>query len=226
MRPGHSTTTQRAGNFTLVELLVVMVIVIMLMAATIPAVMKLSSSSGVEAGARMVGAQLRLARQEAITRRRFVAVVFPTTNTTGGDTVAYTAFRPCYVRSTGGSFVFDEWVPNVDWTFCPVGAVIAEVDLDGPSTGSPPDFADGTISQVDDSSPSNPDFGFSSSVRAVVFRPAGRLAAFGNRNVTLVEGAMPMGATTPTIKQPKNWINIQVNQFTGRVTYERPEDIL
>jgi len=215
----------RATTFTLVELLTVMVIVAVLMAVAIPTMLKITSGSSVEAASRMIGAQLRLARQEAITKRKYVAVLFPTVASTDGDEVAYVGFRPCYIENQTGTYVFDGWVSNVSWHFASVGALVREVDADQPSGGSPPDFTDNTFTTVINSSPADPDFTFSQPVRAIVFRPSGRLADAGERNVTIVEGAMPEGAASPMIKQASNWINIEVNQYTGRVRFQRPEDL-
>ena len=68
-------TAVRSVPFTLVELLTVMLIVGILLAVTVPAIVRLSSGSSVEAASRMVGSQLRLARQEAITKRKNDAVL-------------------------------------------------------------------------------------------------------------------------------------------------------
>ncbi len=63
--------------FTLTELLVVMMIMGIMMGLVLAPFGKLLSGSGVDAGARMLSAQLRLARQYAITQRKKVAVVMP-----------------------------------------------------------------------------------------------------------------------------------------------------
>ena len=226
-----STAVQRVP-FTLIELLTVMVIAAILLAVTVPVIVKITSGSSVEAGARMVGAQLRLARQEAITKRKYVAVLFPTVNS-GTDAVAWVGFRPCIVINDSGIWRFDKWVENVPWSYVPTGAVMAEADDDFTSGTPPqPDLLDGTTTTV---SPPNPvptpnPFGFTGAVRAVVFRPAGRLASGTQRGVTLVEGAIVPGtssfdpANPANVRNRSNWINIKVNQFTGRVSFGRPEN--
>ncbi len=213
-------TAVRSIPFTLVELLTVMLIVGILMAVTVPALIKVTSGSSVEAASRMIGSQLRLARQEAISKRKTIALLFPTVNPTTGEATAYVGFRPCIVtRATSGTadYVWQEWVPNATWSFTPVGAVAAEVDQDGaPVTGVPSPPVDDTITAVG----SVPDF--AADMRAVVFKPSGQIAGSLQRYVTLVEGAMAPGAAAPLIKNSKNWIDINVNQYTGRVTYKRP----
>ncbi len=213
-------TAVRSVPFTLVELLTVMLIMGILLAVTVPAVIKITSGSSVEAASRMVGSQLRLARQEAITKRKTIAVLFPTAST-ATDPVAYVGFRPCIVeRATSGTadYTWLGWVQNTTWSFVPVGAVLAEVDQDGTrSTGGavPVPPVDNTITTVG----SVP--GFAADTRAIVFKPSGQIGASLQRFVTLVEGAVPTGSATPVIKNRTNWIDINVNQFTGRVTYQR-----
>jgi prepilin-type N-terminal cleavage/methylation domain-containing protein len=210
-------TTVRSVPFTLIELLTVMLIVGILLAVTVPVLVKITSGSSVEAASRMVGSQLRLARQEAISKRKTVAVLFPTVNSDGGDATAYVAFRPCIVSRVAGTYVWQEWVTNAAWSFAPIGAVVAEVDGDGaPVTGvpSPPvDDSPITVGSVPD---------YTADVRAIVFKASGQVGGSLQRYVTLVEGALPTGAATPLIKNGKNWIDINVNQYTGRVTYKRP----
>jgi prepilin-type N-terminal cleavage/methylation domain-containing protein len=214
-------TTVRGVPFTLIELLTVMLIVGILLAVTVPVLVKITSGSSVEAASRMVGSQLRLARQEAISKRKTVAVLFPTANSATGDATSYVAFRPCIVtRATSGTadYVWQEWVTNAAWSFAPIGAVVAEVDGDGaPATGVPSPPVDDppiiTIGSVP---------GYALDVRAIVFKASGQVGGSLQRYVTLVEGALPTGAATPLIKNGKNWIDINVNQYTGRVTYKRP----
>ena len=211
--------TQRAAvhgqRFTLVELLTVMVIMAILLAVTVPVIIKVTSGSSVEAASRMVGAQLRLARQEAIVRRKSVAVLFPTVDLSSTEKTGYAAFRSCVLKA--GSYEFDSWVPNTVWSYAPVGAVIAEADMDGGTGASaPPDLVDDDgaskvwVSTVP---------GFASDVRAVVFRPSGKLAT-PQRTVTVVEGAA--AGSTWTHKNDANWVNVDLNQYTGRVTFVRP----
>jgi prepilin-type N-terminal cleavage/methylation domain-containing protein len=222
-------TAVRSVPFTLIELLTVMLIVGILLAVTVPIIVKLSSGSSVDAGARMIGAQLRLARQEAITKRQPVAVLFPTVDS-GADKVAYVGFRACFVTNDSGTWRFDKWVQNLPWTYVPANAYIAEADDDYLSGTPPkPDLveggANGTITTVSPlATPPTPDpFVFTNPVRAVVFRAAGRLTST-QRGVTLVEGAIAPGTTTPVTKNAGNWVTLEVNQFTGRVSFSTPEN--
>jgi len=213
--------------FSLVELLTVMVIAAVLLAVSVPVVLKLTSGSSVEAAARMLGAQLRLARQEAITTRKNIAVVLPTVDC-GSDPTAYIGFRPCVVFNDGGTWRFDKWVANAAWSYVPAGACIAEADDDGPTAAAPqPDLIDrpGGFTTVSPPAAGPGAFLFTVPVRAIVFKPSGRLTSL-QRDVTIVEGAIPPGATTPLFTNQRNWVHIEVNQYTGRVRFIRPEDPL
>ncbi len=230
MRDEHThPAALRKACFSLIELLTVMVLLGVLMAVAVPVALKLTSGSSVEAAARVLGAQLRLARQEAITARKPIAVLLPTEHFSAEHQTAYVGFRPCFVtQNASGDWVFDKWVENTGWSYVPAGAYIAEADQDGPTASNPqPDLTDGTCSWVQP--PTDPDrrakFVFTAPVRAIIFRPSGRLTSL-QRDVTVVEGAVPPGATTPVTKNPRNWVHIEVNQYTGRVKFLRPEDPL
>jgi prepilin-type N-terminal cleavage/methylation domain-containing protein len=230
MRVQHTQPAAvRTTAFSLVELLTVMAIVGVLLAVAVPVVLKVSSGSSVEAAARMVGAQLRLARQEAIVRRRPVAVLFPRTNLDAAwatannaeAAVAFVAMRPCFLKADITPPEFEKWVENAPWVYVPTGAVIPQVEQGGPN---PPTFAEGaSISTVRFPSPNPWSSSAAVQVRAVIFRPTGRLLS-PQRQATIVEGAVPPGGTGIVVKQASNWFSVQVNQFTGRVSFRRPED--
>lgn len=214
--------TQRAAvrrlPFTLIELLTVMLIVGILLAVTVPVVVKITSGSSVEAAARMVGSQLRLARQEAIVKRKNVAVLFPSGTGAGVPAEArYHGFRACYVDSAN---VWTGWVLNAPWSYVPVGAAIAEVDDDNAiqwDASSPPQPTDDTFTTV-----TGIDGITTNASRAVVFRPSGRVGA--QFSVSLVEGAVlnDGGVSKVQAKNKLNWIDVRANQYTGRVTFVRP----
>lgn len=209
--------SERSGtHFTLVEMLVVLVIMMIIIAVTLPAMKSFTLGSGVEGTARMVGAQLRLARQEAVSQRARIAVLFPTDNSLREET-AYTAFRSCIVDAQGD---FDDtaggWVENAKWEFIPPGAVIADADDDDPETAGG-DTSTGTMTTVDNVP--NASGGRTNGVRAIIFRSTGRIQD-GERVVTIVEGMVE--GTTPQARNSDNWIDLVVDHYTGRVSYSYP----
>ena len=193
------------SRFTLVELLAVMVIMVIIMGIAIPAFDKLTLGTGVDAAARMVGSQLRLTRQHAITKRKIVGLLLPRSEITSPGNVSYAAFRACEVDSTGA---FVEWIQDAKWEYLPTGTIIAEADQDsGIDAAGPDDDSPTLVSGVPDSS---------GDVRAVVFRPTGRIMGL-QKIVTIAEGVYQGG---PQLKNDANILNITVDQYTGRVSFE------
>jgi hypothetical protein len=112
-------------------------------------------------------------------------------------------------------------VENTSWAYVPVGSVVAEVDDDNFiqwSASNPSQPTPGTETSV-----ANIEGNVAVSCRAVVFRPTGRLLDAAQRAVTVVEAGVPEGGTTVVPRNRQNWIEVRVNQYTGRATFVRPE---
>ena len=200
-------TKTKKNNFSLIELLCVIVIVILLFSIAIPAFNTLTKGESVESGARIVGSQLKAARIHAVTNREYVALIIPTTESLLSDYL-YKAYRPCIVNS---SYVFQEWVPGEKWEFLPTGAAILDVDNNtgydaGAFTSASEitgvDFSDiGGGALVDD-------------VKGIVFSPSGK--AVGSRKYVIIgSSALLEGGVTST----SNQVDITIDQYSGRVSY-------
>jgi type II secretory pathway pseudopilin PulG len=203
-------------SFTLIEILTVVTITVLLMMLALPAFEKMTVGTGVDAAARAVGGQLRLARQYAITNREYVAVLLPGAETVGDTDYSdrrYVAFRACIVDS---SDVFQDWIPNTKWEFVPIGAVIPQVsgasDLDDPYNHLSADNAT-TIASV-------PDADAGIEIRAIMFAPSGKLAGGLEKRIQIVEGAFAEGAAAPILRNTENHNTLVVDTYTGRVSYE------
>jgi prepilin-type N-terminal cleavage/methylation domain-containing protein len=137
------TKRARPFRFTLIELLVVVVIMGIIIAVGLPAFEKLTIGSGVDAVSRTVGAQLRLARQYAISNRCYVAVLFPSTQIVDHidqhypgwtelqknkiDPLLFSTVRACLIQKpiTGATkLVFSDWIPNTKWELLPIGGLV------------------------------------------------------------------------------------------------------
>lgn len=128
--------------FTLLEMMVVVLIITILLSVTGPAFQRLTRGNAVDASSRMIAAQLRLARAEAVSRRTYVAVILPGKEFINPDDTAiyrYQSFRAAIVDRSGDDFEFVEWVEGTKWTFLPTGAVIPEVDEDAYTEADPSD---------------------------------------------------------------------------------------
>ncbi len=132
---------KRTRQFTLIELLLVIGIMILIMGLTVPSFRKMASGNAVNASARMLTGQLNLARAAAIAEQRYIAIIMPgcdfkKPNPTGEssgnseDEYHFRSFRVGVVKPTDNANEFElvEWYPGANWTFLPVGAVIAEVN--------------------------------------------------------------------------------------------------
>jgi Tfp pilus assembly protein FimT len=192
----------------MIEVLVVIGLMVVLMMMTTPAFEKMAVGSGVDGASRMVTAELRLARQYAIARRMYVAVVFPRTEAFSADS-CYTGLRACAAETSAGPFA---WVPNSNWEFLPAGSIVAEADDDA-GTASPPSDTNPVQVNVDTDGDGAADV---NNVRAIVFKPTGALAGTtGTVYVTLAEGFY--NNPTATIRNDKNTVDVETNPFTGRI---------
>lgn len=199
-----------SSHFTLLELIAVMVVIAIILGITIPAVSRLMTGSGVEAAARIVAANARLARQYAISKRCRVALLLPANEGSVEDR-RFSSVRLCIVDDDDH---FEEWMPDSKWEFFPTGGVVVEVD-DTAGYGG----ADKTQTVT---GLSTQDFGGAGTCRAVVFKTNGRIAD-GARFIHIVEGGYGSG-NTPIIKAKSNHVDVELDQYTGRVTFLWPED--
>lgn len=233
----------RRRAFTLIEMMVVLVIVAIVLGIAIPSFVNLTSGSSVRAGTRLVSAQIRLTRQHAISQRRHVALLFPTTLAGLPDELCYVAMKPAYVTNTA-PFEFVEWVEGARWLHIPRGAVIAEVDehkgitdgsgnwVQNPNDNSPVTVG---IDRDDMTDLHDGVSGGAVNVRALIFSPTGRVRGIPGgtaANVTVAQITYsggnwiprnPGDSGTATWATP-NQFNIEINPFTGRIRIETPDE--
>jgi hypothetical protein len=133
---------------------------------------------------------------------------------------------PTPVTTTVNTFTFKRWLPSEKWEFLPNGTSINHIisgSAHAVGTDSNSWAAASTCEEVSGVSlkelnpPSSTTYDSVNNVRAIVFRPTGKMVVTGNRYVAVSESTY--NGTTLTATNPKNWIDITVDQFTGRVTY-------
>ena len=235
----------KTRHFTLIELLVVVAIMIVLLGITAPAFSKITRGRAVDAASRMVSSQLMLARSEAVSKRRSIAVIIPGHNLdvpADGNAYHYASFRSAWVKYNEGSdrYEFDGWVEGTSWTFLPIGAVVACIDYDK-NTPSALKYESDTKSYVpsdttnwftgttemnkkdevemvfEDSVKMFDGQSQSKGVRAVVFKADGRCDK--KVDVTLMEGVVEPGSNViDRINEPNIHV-LDVSKLTGQLKY-------
>ena len=217
MKPLHSPlflqgrAERRA--FTLVEMIAVIGIIMILFGIAVLPFGKMMGGKGVDGAARMIGAQLRLARQFALSKREYVAVVMP--STTGPNKYRYTSFRSCIVDDTGATPAFEEWIPNTKWESLPQGAAISEADADYENDDTAA-INDGTVTTITGVAVDSNTY----DMRAILFKPSGKLGDGTQRYVTVLEGVYENG--NPVARNQTNIRCMKIDSYTGRTSYVDP----
>jgi len=234
-------------NFTLIELMAVMLLMGVLMVMMLPAFNRMIRGNKVDQVTSNLKLGLEQAQARAVSSRRPVALVLPTEQndwTADADTQAvipfcYGGYRLAYVEATSvsGAWKFLRWVPDSEWKNAPEGAMLVRVLIQSDS-----DYK--TIKEGDgiDSALSNPQTGSLSNLMTVksvkvgshtvdvgglVFSPYGGLKSDKDMRLAVAE-AVPSGSSViyPSRDStgPVNWQMLSINKFTGRVSYYPAED--
>ena len=142
MTPTQSERKEQR-QFTMLELLIVIGIMMILMSLAVPGFRRLVSGKAVNAAASMLSGQLALARAAAIAEQRYIAVIMPgahfqapasaADSGTTYDEYHFRSFRIGIVEkdAAANQFKLVSWYPDSKWTFLPVGAVLAECNKTG-----------------------------------------------------------------------------------------------
>lgn len=215
---------RRSGhNFTLVELLVVMVVAAVLMALAVPAFGKIMQGNAVDRSVSKIQVMVNQVNFAASSSRRHAALVF---YESGDDIV----MKICQVNSPNEKrdreFIFSHWLEGNKASTLNMGAVICiakqgEISAPGdiPSTNSTPKTSNFTkVNGIP---------GLAGGVPAIVFNQYGELAGKLDKcEILVAEGSLDNGkivykGTTESGK-PTNYLIISINPFSGKCTYRQP----
>lgn len=187
--------------FSLIELLVVIAVIAILLAASMPALTSLTAGSNLNRAGLLVGDQIALARQEAVSKNREVQIIFY--NTTNGVSTGWRALNILRIEQTSSGKTAKAVSRILQ---LPENVVISS------STALSPMLAAGTTGTTNIPSLGTVQYS------AIRFRPNGSLVSgFGTANSTLtLQNATAQG------EPPPNYYTIQVNPLTGRVSVYRP----
>jgi prepilin-type N-terminal cleavage/methylation domain-containing protein len=227
----------RTSGFTLTEMLTVLAIVGILLAATMPAVTHLMKSSGLSVAARQVSNTLNLARQLAITKHVYARVVFPYDITGSQPDMWYRAYAVITNHHNTATAV-PNWRYASKWEYLPVGVVFLDSTPVGMAVGLTPLPA--PSGALDDGASLNVESGLrfpdditvppvGSSLAYVEFDPTGaaRSVAGGDSVLTITLGIVDSGSLPrPTSKTPAGILanvgTLTVNSMVGRIQVTRP----
>lgn len=193
----------KTHRFTLIELLVVMVIAVVLMAVATPSIIRAVSDEQFSTSARYVSRVIMLARQEAITKRKRVAVLFPS----DGNLIA-----TCYVHKITGAF--DGWTPGQATVWLKTIGLVEGLYV-VPESG-PPMLATSQVSGISWSITPSP----SATCPAIVFKPTGTVdsgSGLAPYAVKIIDAVRAEDGTA-VVRSTRDF-NILVNCFTGHYKF-------
>jgi prepilin-type N-terminal cleavage/methylation domain-containing protein len=215
----HSISSPRSRSkpvlvaaFTLLELLVVMAIMVIILAFTIPVVTGLSKSNNLNAGGRTVANLLTIARSEAINRRALIR--FEVATTWPNDfTSAYRKITLVqHDIATGNDTQLTKWET------LPAGISFQPKDPSPNSTGVY-FFGLNPVSSVPLSGQNVP-------TNYIEFLPTGALnvpIAKSPVRLRVVPGLVSsVGAASVTLTSTANWMDASIDGLVGRIALARP----
>jgi uncharacterized protein (TIGR02596 family) len=200
--PGFLARKGRVHGFSLVELLVVMAILILLAAATMPALQSTLVGSNLNRAGLLVGDQIQLARQEAVARNCEVRIVFY--NLTNGATKGWCGLQVFRVEQSS------DQASSV--------AITRVVGLpDGIVVSSNPNLSPLLTAYANTSMTNLPGKG-SVEMAEIRFRGNGFLSGgvTSSNNFLTLQNANAVGVP------PANFYSLQVNPVTGKIAALRP----
>lgn len=236
---------RKRRNFTLIELLAVMLLMGVLMLLMLPAFNRMIKGNKVDQLASNLKLGLEQAQSLAAASRKYVALILPSNRATWKNDetkwFCYGGFRLAYVEPTGGSdYTFVKWVPQGEWKNSPNGAMLVYADDSSPgvesgggckgvlgkTSGSNSEFGSGMLNLlVPDTTEAMPTGTLNHC--AVVFTPYGGLKnqtmyfvvaeALDAPSDQIVYPVRESGAELD--EKPTNFLKLRVNQFTGKVEY-------
>jgi Tfp pilus assembly protein FimT len=225
--------------YSLVELLMVTVVALILLGLTAPLFRSITRSSMVDVGASNLGAELRIARQYAITQNVYTGVLMPTAqnDNQGGTTerefkarayrICTLAGKPVYnatTRSWEGQF--QAYLSESTWAYMPSGVFIGNTLTHGDYGATDADCRANTISNVTFPEATSPDsLNF---IRAVMFRPNGSMIAApqggnpGTNDVSLVVFRGILDLPAQRVLPDGDGLqsrSLAIRRFTGKVDF-------
>lgn len=199
-------------QFTLIELIMVMGVMMLLSAIAIPAYSSLFSGRKTTLAANVINSAIMTARARAISTKNYTAIVFIKTDLSANG---YTSFRIAEVYHNSdmenNSFVWRRWAPDSSITYLPENTMIPStkddfgmVEGEGThSTENPPRVTNLTNSGLG-----------GQYAPAVIIKPNGQLAGTSDKNMIVrfveVNRYKSNNKLTPKLPLNINWLTCKV----------------
>ena len=217
------TNRTKKERFTLIELLAVVAIASIMIAIFVPSFNRMMFGSKVEQAASNFKLGLEMAQSQAISARRYVAMIIPTRYADASASLkpyCDGGYRLAFVKKSGSTTSFVDWVSGSSWRNPRDGAALTEVN--GSLSG-----ISGSSSSVgsDDSDKEDWDrLGHADNRKAVVFSPYG--GTDDNEDFTFVfkeaksTGNVENDKSVYEFPNEDNKLTLFVKGITGRVKYQ------
>lgn len=215
----------KKNNFTLVELLAVLIISGIILGLTLPALNTMVMGQSVENAALNLGSELKAVRAFAVTKKVYVALIFPVDLYDASlplDNISPTyiskkdilpnkynnkSFRPCIVNRDNE---FQFWITDNKWEFLTTGAVVLDIDdtveYDAGKFTESTEIHGVNFYDIDSSKTS-------CEARGIVFKPNGQVVS-GIKYVVVGSVHILNGGSVKD-----NMINIIIDEYSGRISY-------
>lgn len=200
---GRERRRRLGGAFTLVEMLTVLVIMGIVLAIALPAVERFTAARQAEAAARKVNRTLMLARLEALSMRRLVAVLLPEV---GRGTEIATA----YVVRAGNDCQFQETIPGAGVTKLGAVGIVSDLRLED---GTAPSLQ---VHGVEWAWYGKGTTKYAADCAAIVFRPTGALVREQAVIVSIADAART--GENIVVRSPRV-LRLRVDCWSGRVEW-------
>ena len=217
------TNRAEKRRFTLIEMLAVVTIASIMIAIFVPSFNRMMFGSKVEQAASNFKLGLEMAQSQAISSRRYVAMIVPTLYGEASSSLkSYCdgGYRLAFVKKSGSTTSFVDWVPGSSWRNPRDGAALSE------HSGSLKSIS-GSSSSVggDDSGKADWDrLGHADNRKAVVFSPYGGTDGNEDFTFTFIEakftGNVESDKAVYEYPNEDNALTLSVKGITGRVKYQ------